>query len=81
MIILQKECYILDTPCITIRDQTEWIETLNNGYNILSKPEKNELYKKIVNAKIVDSNKIDYYGNGHVANEINNIILKHIKEV
>lgn len=78
---LQKECYILDTPCITIRDQTEWIETLNNGYNILSKPEKNELYKKIVNAKIVDSNKIDYYGNGHAANEINNIILKHIKEV
>ena len=42
---------------------------------------KNELYKKIVNAKIVDSNKIDYYGNGHAANEINNIILKHIKEI
>ena len=75
---LQKECYILDTPCITIRDQTEWIETLKNGYNILAKPEKHELYEKIMNAKIVDSNKVHYYGDGHAANEINEIILKHI---
>lgn len=75
---LQKECYILDTPCITIRDQTEWIETLKNGYNILSKPEVNELYEKIINAKIVDSNKVHYYGDGHAANEINNIIKKYL---
>ena len=76
---LQKECYILDTPCITIRNQTEWVETLKNGYNILSKPEVNELYEKITNAKIVDENKIHYYGDGHAANEINEIILKHIR--
>ena len=49
---LQKECYILDTPCITIREQTEWVETLKHGYNILSSPEVNESYKKIVNSKI-----------------------------
>lgn len=75
---LQKECYILNTPCITIRDQTEWIETLKNGYNILSKPEINELYEKIINAKIVDSNKIHYYGDGHAANEINKIIVNNL---
>ena len=57
---LQKECYILDTPCITIRNQTEWVETLNKGYNILSTPEKNDLYNKICNAKIVDNEKIHY---------------------
>ena len=73
---LQKECYILDTPCITIRNQTEWVETLKNGYNILSKPEVNELYEKITNAKIVDENKIHYYGDGHAANEINEIIME-----
>lgn len=77
---LQKECYILNTPCITIRDQTEWIETLKNGYNILSKPEVNELYEKIMNAKIIDSNKIHYYGDGHAADEINRIIVKYAKE-
>lgn len=75
---LQKECYILNTPCITIRDQTEWIETLKNGYNILSKPDAHELYEKIMNAKIVDSNKIHYYGDGHAANEINKIIVNNL---
>lgn len=75
---LQKECYILNTPCITIRDQTEWIETLKNGYNILSKPDVHELYGKIMDAKIVDSNKIHYYGDGHAANEINKIIVNNL---
>ncbi len=72
---LQKECYILDTPCITIRNQTEWVETLKNGYNILAKPEEQELYHKIKNAKIEDKNKVHYYGDGHASEEINQIIL------
>lgn len=72
---LQKECYILDTPCITIRNQTEWVETLRNGYNILSKPEEKELYTKIMNAKIEDKNKILYYGDGKAATQIKNLIL------
>jgi len=72
---LQKECYILDTPCITIRNQTEWVETLKNGYNILAKSEEQELYTKIKNAKIEDKNKIHYYGDGHASKEISQIIL------
>lgn len=71
---LQKECYILDTPCITIRDQTEWVETLSKGYNILAKAEENDLYTKILNSKIDDDNKIKYYGDGNAAKEIKYII-------
>lgn len=72
---LQKECYILDTPCITIRNQTEWVETLKNGYNVLSKPEEQELYNKIMSARIQDDNKIHYYGDGEASKKINEIIL------
>lgn len=76
---LQKECYILDTPCITIRNQTEWIETLNDGYNILAKPKKEDLYNKIINSQInKNKEKVHYYGNGHASQEIAEII-KNVK--
>lgn len=73
---LQKECYILNTPCITIRPQTEWVETLNRGYNVLAKPEYEDLYNKIVNANIVDEDKINYYGNGEASIKIAEILKK-----
>lgn len=76
---LQKECYILDVPCITVRDQTEWVETLNNGYNVLAKPEYNDLYNKIINSEIKNKNKINYYGDGHASKKITDILFDYEK--
>lgn len=75
---IQKEAYLQSKPCITIRTETEWIETLRTGWNILANPSN---YQSILDAIETQMNlkkdlsHPDLYGNGFAAREIiNNII-------
>ena len=44
---IQKEAYILRKPCITLRTETEWVETVEEKWNLLVNPSDNEIASKI----------------------------------
>jgi UDP-N-acetylglucosamine 2-epimerase (non-hydrolysing) len=75
---LQKEAYLLSVPCITIRRNTEWIETVKEGWNILTDTNSD----KIVSAvnKWVPKNKIQkpIFGNGNTSKTIKKILFDEI---
>lgn len=65
---LQKEAYILKTPCVTVRTETEWTETVESGWNRLAAPERNAIVSGVQEASLQkpDSHP-DFYGDGNAA--------------
>ena len=49
---IQKEAYILRKPCITLRTETEWVETVEEKWNLLLNPADKAIASKISNFKI-----------------------------
>jgi UDP-N-acetylglucosamine 2-epimerase len=72
---IQKEAFILQTPCTTLRDTTEWEETLEQNWNILV-PNVRELVSKVNLYKPKEQSQP--FGDGTAANKIVNNILKSL---
>ena len=75
---LQKEAFWLNTNCVTIRENTEWIETLKSKNNqLLTKITPND-YKKISKTlnKKFSKNKAKLFGNGNASKKIVSVLSK-----
>ncbi len=49
---IQKEAYILKKPCITLRTETEWVETVEEKWNLLIDPGKQTFYEEIASFEV-----------------------------
>lgn len=61
---VQKEAFFLGKPCVTLRDETEWVETIENGWNILVGAKKDEIIKALTDF-YPSSQRKDYFGKGN----------------
>lgn len=68
---LQKEAFFFHKPCITLRDETEWVELIENGVNVLVGANKNKILAAYYESSVegIDFN-IDLYGNGTASKKI-----------
>lgn len=72
---LQKEAYFMQKPCITLRDETEWIETLNGNWNFIVGTDKDLILEKISVDTFDEQG--EYYGDGKAGEKIVNALLNY----
>ena len=68
---LQKEAFFFRKPCITLRNETEWVELVEHGFNLLTGAETENIYDayKAIIEKDLDFN-IELYGDGKAGERI-----------
>lgn len=75
---LQKEAYFCGTPCITLRDETEWVESLASGWNRLAPPSDPQRLtarlKTAIEALPTSPRDTSLYGSGHASKKIVRIL-------
>ncbi|MCK4348601.1 MAG: UDP-N-acetylglucosamine 2-epimerase (non-hydrolyzing) [Thermoplasmatales archaeon] len=73
---VQKEAYILKVPCITLRETTEWVETVEDGWNVLVGADKERIVK-MVNEFEPNKNQREVFGDGNASKEIKRILGRY----
>ena len=67
---LQKEAFFFSKPCITLRDETEWIELVDLNFNILVGADYNKIINVFNNHSFSKNFDIDLYGQGNTSSLI-----------
>jgi len=66
---MQKEAYWLGVPCVTLRDETEWVETVESGWNVITGTETSRIIEKVSSFRI-PGKRPPLYGDNRVTEKI-----------
>jgi UDP-GlcNAc3NAcA epimerase len=65
---VQKEAYLLGVPCVTLRDTTEWVETVEAGWNVLVDLDRDAALAAV--ERNPPAERPELYGGGHAAERV-----------
>jgi UDP-N-acetylglucosamine 2-epimerase len=63
---VQKEAFAFDVPCITLRRETEWVETVESGFNVLTGTDPDAILRALRSLRLPDA-KPNVFGEGVTA--------------
>lgn len=70
---VQKEAFFLKKPCITLREETEWVETVEEGWNVLTGSDRCKIIDAINNFTPAKEQH-NIFGEGNASQNINDIL-------
>jgi UDP-N-acetylglucosamine 2-epimerase len=71
---MQKEAYFMCVPCVTLRPETEWVETVEAGWNVVVGADREKIVNTVNSFKLPDK-KPDFYGDGRAGEKILEFLL------
>jgi UDP-N-acetylglucosamine 2-epimerase len=79
---LQKEAYLLKTPCITLREDTEWEETVQSGWNYCVGTNAEDIIERVkyFKEKGAPATYRSLYGDGRAGEKIVEILIRETNE-
>ncbi len=70
---VQKEAYLLSVPCITLRETTEWVETIEDGWNVLVGTDKEKIMDRVKNFEPKGKQR-NVFGDGKASEKIGDVL-------
>jgi UDP-GlcNAc3NAcA epimerase len=76
---VQKEAYLLGVPCVTLRDTTEWVETVEAGWNTLVDLDREAALAALERRPPGD--RPELYGGGHAAERVCDVLSAYTQRL
>lgn len=76
---VQKEAYLLGVPCVTLRDTTEWVETVESGWNVLVGLDRAAALAAV--ERMPPPERPELYGGGHAAERVCEVLAAYTQRL